>query len=657
MAESMGFVPQSQPPSLPQRCPRDWPGLLLALALLGTISLLSWVLLLVGRNALAHRPPLNRWSSATLLLRTARYSPDPSRRRQSRLVLAAASQTPREQIHWLTAQGWGEHRGLRTEPSVVLYLLAMAEQGRGQRSTAQAHWRELLIRFPTTPASADSRYWLGTPGDELHKELLEQFPAHPASLASALTMAQNPGPNQLDGALHLARWGPRKVGSEYLLAKLCIQQGSQLPVIMAATMANALLQVDNPAAAQACQPGVAAPSGTADDPWSGIRQLLLQGSWLEAHHGLVMANQNPNLTLAEGVRLGFWHGFVKQALGEPEEAQRLWYGVVQQAPWSYYGWRSQVRLGEAGWPSPLGEIPPPPPAASLGQRGKGNDAVTWLWNIGLELLAWEHWRHWRNGTIPEDPDSLWVEGQLRLAVMDPWMGLEQLDDASWNRPAHEGQLLALEQARHPIFYGQVLEEAAQRYGLDPALLLATARQESRFRPAQRSIVGALGLLQLMPATAAELLAMAPVPGVSGEGEGEDLEAQLLNAEINADLGARYLAQQLQNWQQQPILAIASYNAGPTAVAGWSMEHLAEQPELWIEAIPYDETRFYVKKVLGYWWAYSCLHGTPCPHSKEEEGVARNGRTPAGTKADKGGLWQPGSLGKSHQKPTRTHGHG
>ena len=583
------------------------------MALLGTVSLLSWILLVAGRNALAQRRPLlNRWSSPALLRRTARYSPDPSRRRQARLVLAAASGSPNEQLYWLAGQAWGQHRGLRTEPSVVLALSAIGEQRRGRKGPAEAHWRSLLLRFPDTPASADARYWLGAPGDALHKELLEQFPAHPSSLASALTMAQTAGPHQLDGALHLARWGPRQVGGEYLLANLCFQQGNELPTAAAAVLADALLQVDNPAAAEACRPGVAESGSAADDPWSIIRELLLQRSWSQAGQALARAADTPRLTLAEAIRLDFWHGFVRQQLGQPEEAQRLWQRVTRLAPWSYYGWRSQVRLGQVGWPSPLQWVPPRSPAASLGRTSR-DDAVTWLWDTGLEVLAWEHWRHWRGATAPQDLDTFWIEGQLRLAVMDPWMGLEQLDAASWNRPADEGQLLHLEQVRHPIFYGRILAAAARRHGLDPALLLATARQESRFRPAQRSLVGALGLLQLMPATAAQLMASTSVPA---ELTDQDLETQLLDAEINADLGARYLAQQLRNWHQQPIPAIASYNAGPAAVASWGMDGLEEQPELWIEAIPYEETRLYVKTVLGSWWAYSCLHGTPCLESTQ-----------------------------------------
>ena len=96
---------------------------------------------------------------------------------------------------------------------------------------------------------------------------------------------------------------------------------------------------------------------------------------------------------------------------------------------------------------------------------------------------------------------------------------------------------------------------------------------------------------------------------------------------------------LRNWRQQPIPAIASYNAGPAAVASWGMDGLEEQPELWIEAIPYEETRLYVKTVLGSWWAYSCLHGTPClestQHAPDGGGAVRSPLGAAGPAVGRG----------------------
>jgi soluble lytic murein transglycosylase len=99
-------------------------------------------------------------------------------------------------------------------------------------------------------------------------------------------------------------------------------------------------------------------------------------------------------------------------------------------------------------------------------------------------------------------------------------------------------------------------------------------------------------MQLMPDTASEL-AGAPVS-----------PAELEDPKRNAALGARYLADMLQQWRGNPLLAVASYNAGPGAVQGWSDDpRLRTAPEVWVEAIPYPETRLYVKKVLGNAWSY------------------------------------------------------
>ena len=109
----------------------------------------------------------------------------------------------------------------------------------------------------------------------------------------------------------------------------------------------------------------------------------------------------------------------------------------------------------------------------------------------------------------------------------------------------------------------------------------------------------MGLLQLLPGTASDLAGETVSP------------EQLQQAERNARLGARYLRQLLNRWQGDPLLAIASYNAGPAAVKPWISAQLREIPELWVEAIPYPETRLYVKKVLGNLWSLQAPDATTC----------------------------------------------
>jgi soluble lytic murein transglycosylase len=121
--------------------------------------------------------------------------------------------------------------------------------------------------------------------------------------------------------------------------------------------------------------------------------------------------------------------------------------------------------------------------------------------------------------------------------------------------------------------------------------LGVAKQESRFTPGVQSVAGAVGLLQLMPTTAAEL---AGTPLTTRD---------LQDPKRNAKLGAQYLRTLLDQWKGEPLATVASYNAGPGAVEGWRTVDRARMPELWVEAIPYPETRLYVKKVLGNAWSY------------------------------------------------------
>jgi soluble lytic murein transglycosylase len=127
------------------------------------------------------------------------------------------------------------------------------------------------------------------------------------------------------------------------------------------------------------------------------------------------------------------------------------------------------------------------------------------------------------------------------------------------------------------------------------LLQGMARQESRLNTTVRSPAGAVGLLQLMPATAQELA-------------GTKLtDMELEEASLNSQLGARYLKQILVASKGNIFLAVAGYNAGPGAAGSWLNKTLQQIPELWVEAIPYPETRIYVKNVLGGKFSYEQLN--------------------------------------------------
>lgn len=343
-----------------------------------------------------------------------------------------------------------------------------------------------------------------------------------------------------------------------------------------------------------------------DLQWELARQALLQRQWPRAMT-LLSGLDSRQLPAPLAARLLFWQGYGAQALGDQARADALWRRLLRVSPGGYYAWRARLRLGDERASDPRRDA---------GQRGSlPGPELTWhplasadarldeLWRLGLALEAWEQWRHQRAGRVAQSETDLLLEGRLRTGVGDDWTGLGQLEQAGLRLKQTSCNLQwQRELQQHPRRFQAAFQAAARTHRLDPALLLAVARQESRFTAAVSSAVGAVGLLQLMPATAAEL-AGAPTS-----------TAELQQPERNAALGARYLRQLLDQWQGDPFLAVASYNAGPGAVQGWLRTGLPDprrEPELWTEAIPYPETRLYTKKVLGNLHTYQQWDRPPC----------------------------------------------
>ncbi|HYZ32470.1 MAG TPA: lytic transglycosylase domain-containing protein, partial [Crenalkalicoccus sp.] len=145
------------------------------------------------------------------------------------------------------------------------------------------------------------------------------------------------------------------------------------------------------------------------------------------------------------------------------------------------------------------------------------------------------------------------------------------------------------------------------YRVDPALLYAVALQESRFDTAAISPAGARGLMQLMPATASYL---ANDPTLSA-----GAQHRLHDPGLSLELGQRYLHYLARNElvEGDLIRLLAAYNAGPGGLQKWlPAVRYRDDPFLFIEAIPVDETRDFVRRVLAYSWIYASRLGLPAP---------------------------------------------
>jgi peptidoglycan lytic transglycosylase len=153
---------------------------------------------------------------------------------------------------------------------------------------------------------------------------------------------------------------------------------------------------------------------------------------------------------------------------------------------------------------------------------------------------------------------------------------------------------------YPLGWRAELVDAAARVALDPYLVAAVVREESSFDPQARSRVGARGLMQLMPDTARQLAKGRGVP------QGDDM---LADPGANLLLGSAYLSGLVKEFAD-PRLAVAAYNAGPARVREWWKGRVSDDLEVWVELIPFDETRFFVRRVMLSWEEYRRLYGVP-----------------------------------------------
>lgn len=158
------------------------------------------------------------------------------------------------------------------------------------------------------------------------------------------------------------------------------------------------------------------------------------------------------------------------------------------------------------------------------------------------------------------------------------------------------------QVLFPRPYWEEVRALASETGVDPYLMLAVARQESTFRPKIGSSAGAQGVMQLMPPTAKFVARTESNVSTKHASNLSDPASSLR-------LGAYYLRQMIKRSDGNLVYALASYNAGPGNLDKWRRRNRTSDTAKFVDAIPFNETRHYVKKVLGNYAAYHSLYGT------------------------------------------------
>ncbi len=152
--------------------------------------------------------------------------------------------------------------------------------------------------------------------------------------------------------------------------------------------------------------------------------------------------------------------------------------------------------------------------------------------------------------------------------------------------------------RFPVYYSNQVQVNAGLQNLDPAIVFGLIRQESIFNKDAESAVGARGLMQVMPKTGMQI--------ARDLNEKWQSESSLFNPDVNVRYGAFYYKQLLKQFHGHFALAIAAYNAGSGRVAKWLPSFETMPADIWIETIPFKETRKYVTSVLSYAIIYQQL---------------------------------------------------
>ena len=321
-----------------------------------------------------------------------------------------------------------------------------------------------------------------------------------------------------------------------------------------------------------------------------LRAALRAGQWAQVEAAFAAL---PPAMRAEPTWV-YWQA--RAVLAEkPSEAARAQALASLQSIAGIRGFYEQLALEELGQRSTLPPKPlaPTPEEKEIARKNPGLQRALYAIALGLRSEGVREWNyaislHTKGGM---DDRSLLAAAELACHA-EVW-------DRCINTSDRSKALIDMEQ-RFPMPFKAAVLARAQSIGLEPAYVYGLIRQESRFVMDARSVVGASGLMQVMPATAKWT---AKKIGIN-----DFTPAKLTDRDTNIAIGTGYLKLVLDTFQGSMPLAAAAYNAGPSRARTWRGATGAPVLEaaIWAENIPFNETRDYVKKVLSNTTLYAAM---------------------------------------------------
>jgi len=279
----------------------------------------------------------------------------------------------------------------------------------------------------------------------------------------------------------------------------------------------------------------------------------------------------------------YWAARSYTALGRDEDAAVLLRALRANDPLSYYGIRAGEIMGEAALDIPMEPSPPRRERTdSLVRNGlRRVDVLARLDRPAdmaheVERLR-EHFAREDGGDYAL-AEGLSERGYTLTAISIGWGIFER--EGAWNR--------RLLRVIYPFPFQAMVLPASLDHNVDPYLVAAVIRRESAFNPTVTSSAGAIGLMQIMPHTGRGLARLVGLQRYDPE--------MLREPELNLHLGIRYLSNLIRQFDGELPLVLSAYNAGPNRAVRWRSMPERRDPELFMERIPFPETRDYVRHV-------------------------------------------------------------
>jgi soluble lytic murein transglycosylase len=335
-----------------------------------------------------------------------------------------------------------------------------------------------------------------------------------------------------------------------------------------------------------------------------VRHSLATGAWPEVLQ--IIAAMSP--AAAEDSRWQYWKGRALLETGQSAEARELLADLAQEA--GYHGFLAADLMQ-----SPYVVCPETPGVAAAEIDELARDQ-RFARSLELRRAGIANWSRSEWILAVRDLDKQGLRTAAGLAVREEWpemaiAALGNSGDWRWY------------EWRFPMSYSALVNSHASARNLDPAWVMGLMRSESAMAEDAVSAAGARGLMQVTPATAKQL---ARRHGFNYEGR-----EQLMQAADNVRFGTTYLRDLLDRFGENPVLVSGAYNAGPNAVDRWLRERSHADPAIWIETLPYFETRDYIPRVLAFATIYDW---------RMQRGVSRiSSRMPAFDSATVGGTIQ------------------